>query len=130
MNQEQIDYKAVLADLKRRRDELDMAIQAIQRILGLVRGDSTSVSAPKETFTPIGSDNEIASDTFFNMSILEAVKKYLTMKKRPQGAMEIARALQDGGLINQSQNFTATVYTTLKRAYARDGSVVQVKKKW
>jgi len=115
----EVDYSAVLADLHRRRDEMDTAIRAIEQIAGQATVGGTG-----------GAEGaEIRSDTFFGMSILDGAKKYLRMTKKPQKQVAIARALKRGGLINQSPNFESTVGTTLRRAQERDGGVVQTKDK-
>jgi len=111
-----IDYGAVLADLEQRRAELDAAISAIRQITGQAVATSTSPA----------SLSDIPSDAFFGLSILAGAKKYLGMTKRPRKAPDIAAALERGGYLNKSRNFTATVYTTLRRAEDRGGGIVQM----
>ena len=110
----EIDYTEVLADLKMRRAKLDDAISAIQ----LITGDETEagdVSVPNTLPATPGQAQVPSSHAFFGMSIGEAAKKYLEMVKTPTKAVDIARALKDGGLLNQSPTFAATVSTTLRR---------------
>ncbi len=111
----EIDYEAVLNDLERRRAELDVAIRAIRLIIG---ADIDSVSAPIEPKPSATNAKAPASHAFFGMSIGTAAKKYLEMAKEPKKAIEIAKALKKGGLINMSPNFPATVSTTLRREKA------------
>ena len=121
MSQEQIDYAVVLEDLKKRREKLDAAIAAIATILG---DPSAAITAS------VGNGEEVIgavkSDSFFNMSVPDAIRKFLRMTKRPQKANIIAKALQDGGIHTLSKNFYANVFTTLKR----DPNFVKVKKEW
>lgn len=70
---------------------------------------------------------EIRQDTFFGMTISEAIKKYLAMVKRPQRASDIARALDQGGLLHSSKNWLNTVQATLTR---QRGVVVKLPNGW
>ena len=122
----EIDYPAVLADLERRRDELDAAINAIRYIVGSPSVDTPMpYVGPKSTTTLVDPIQPPKSHTFFNMGIGDAAKKYLGMAKEPKRAKDIAIALKRGGLINASPNFAATVSTTLRRE-RKAGEVVQL----
>jgi len=118
---DQINYQVFLADLKRRRDELDAAIATIESLTGAsgpVAGGATESAT-------------VESDSFFSLSIQDAAKKFLRIKKRPHSAPQIARALEQGGYIHQSSDFTQTVSTTLLRVWERDGTIVKLPdKKW
>jgi hypothetical protein len=66
----EIDYQAVIDDLERKRDELDAAINGIRAIMGIQ-------GTPNSAFyrTPGGVRGEqLASDTFFNLSVIETGK--------------------------------------------------------
>ena len=121
----EIDYTAVLADLERKRAELDAAINGIRFMIG------AGADTPEPAVYPQGTTNLVdpiqppKSHAFFNMAIAEAAKKFLGMAKEPKRAKDIADALKQGGLINTSPNFPATVATTLRRE-AKAGSVVQL----
>lgn len=103
-----IDYNAVLVDLRKKRDEIDKAICGIEIILGL-----TPSASP--TSTPQAHSNHIAEDAFFGLSIAEAAKKFLNIKKKPQTTKQIAEALTAGGLQNASGNFGNSVGSVLNR---------------
>ena len=117
----EIDYSAVLADLKRRRDELDKAIVGIEAIIGFgpMGGNGTAQSAMS-----IDPAQPIPTDAFFGLSIVDAVKKFLNMRKRPQSTIDIAAALEAGGLVNQSGEFGNTVGSVLNRNAKSDNPVV------
>lgn len=119
---ENVDYGAVLADLKQRREQLDATIATIEQLAGtgaLAGGQESS------------GNGEIRSDSFFKMTIPNAAKKYLRIKKQPQLAPEIARALEQGGYTHQSSDFTQTVATTLLRIWERNGTIVKLPdKRW
>lgn len=106
-----IDYQAVLADLKKKRDDLDKAITGIETMLGVVITPGTG----SLSFTGQTPAAEIAPDSFFGMNISTAVQKYLGMQKRPKTTSEIAEALEAGGLPHQSDNFGNTVGSVLTR---------------
>lgn len=59
------------------------------------------------------SDIEIRHDSFFEMTYVDAVKKYLGMMGRPQSTKEIADALERGGINHSSKNFAATIRSIL-----------------
>ena len=131
----EIDYSAVLADLKKRRDDLDKAIAGIEQLIGLpassapdansaetVDGDKVGkgVRIPlrgtvKAADSPLPSSGPIPSDAFFGMSIAQATQKFLTMRKKPATAPEIAEALEQGGLPHQSSRLPNTVNSVLTR---------------
>lgn len=113
-----VDYAAVLADLRARREKLDIAIRAIEEIATLGGAD---LSATSGTIRP---------DSFFGMQVLDAAIKYLKMAKAPKPASDIANALEMGGLTHQSKNFASTVYTTLSRDEDRGGEMVKVGQNW
>lgn len=122
MSQDQIDYAAVLEDLKKRREKIDAAIAAIALILGDPSAALASVSSNGDE----AGTNAVKGDTFFNMTVPDAIRKYLSMMKEPQRATVITRALKSGGIKSLSKNFGANVSTTL----ARDEGFVNVNGAW
>jgi hypothetical protein len=89
---DKIDYKAVLADLKERRTNLDIVIAALE----VLTGEPVVVIGG----TPIaGSGAAIQADTFVGMNIAEAASKYLRMMgKGAKSTEQVAEALVRGGL--------------------------------
>lgn len=117
-----IDYAAVLADLKSKRDALDAAIAGIERIVGQAGGSAvTGVTDPQVS-------SDVQSDSFFGMSISEAAKKFLAMKKKPQSTQDISGALEQGGMTHTSDNWGNTVGSVLSRIDAANGEIVRVKR--
>jgi len=114
-NNTAIDYNAVLADLKKKRDELDKAIAGIEVIIGLAPNSGVQAAQPQPS---LAANAPIPEDAFFGMSIVEAANKYLQIKKKPQTTKQIAEALEAGGLTNQSGNFGNTVGSVLNRNVA------------
>lgn len=138
-----IDYAAVLADLKARRRQLDIAIASIETILGATGGTADVESASEESDYPLESlagpiapikarqnnaGTLIQNDTFFGLSTPEAVKKYLAMMKRPQKVSDISKALLEGGQIHARDATTAynNAYASLKRL-RKAGEAVRIK---
>ncbi len=121
MNAPEIDYRAVLADLKRRRDELEDAIVAIEPLAASTGGGGAATSG--------GRPNELTPDAFFGMNTLDAAVKYLKIVKRPQSAAQIASALEAGGFLTRAANFAANVQTTLRREDDKVGVVVYMPNK-
>jgi hypothetical protein len=102
------DYKGVLEDLKRQRDELDRTIKFMEKI------DGGNV--------PVGTAT-IEDDTFHGKNILQATEKYLRMVGRPARSTEdIAEALGKGGLTTSA----GSVATILGRD--KSGVIQRVKR--
>lgn len=132
-NAPEIDYSAVLADLRKRRDDLDRAIAGIEQLIGLpstsAQGAESALEdgdkgegartplrgAGKPADPPLPSGGPLPSDAFFGMSISQAAQKFLTIRKKPATAPEIAEALEQGGLPHQSSRLPNTVNSVLTR---------------
>jgi hypothetical protein len=126
----EIDYTAVLADMEAKRTALDSAIAGIRQWLSLGGGSedtlgATSPQAEKRLDSP-----EIKFDSFFGLSIPDAIRKFLAMTKRPQSVSDITKAFQEGGMTTTSKNLLTTVGSTLSRLKQVDGDLVSVQGKW
>jgi len=137
-----IDYSAVLADLEAKRGQLDAAIAVIRALIsgGIATdegtptassNDSTGSDAPPARIrvNPAAvSNTTVQNDTFFRLSTPEAIRKYLTMMKRPQKLPDIARALLEGGQVHAVDATTAynNVYAAIKRM-EKTGEAVKIK---
>jgi len=122
-----IDYSPILADLMRRRAELDQAIATIQS-LSAHDPDASATQQPS-----VSSRNGTASlgpNQFFGMTAPEAVLAYLNAVKRTRTAAQIASDVVAGGWSTTSNSPANTIRTTLVRLKDA-GEVVQVKgKEW
>jgi hypothetical protein len=113
-----IDYAAVLADLKARRDALDKVISHLEVIVDLGAITNYNVFAKQAT-------QEIHGDTFVGLNIPEATAKYLGMVGRPaRTTTEITEALNKGGISSNQ----ATVATVLGRGHNAGEDVVRAGK--
>ena len=91
MKAESIDYRAVLADLKERRINMDLAIAALEVLCG---EPTVVIGGTKES-----TSTEIQADTFVGLNIAEAASKYLRIMGRGAKSTEqVAEALVRGGL--------------------------------
>jgi hypothetical protein len=117
---ENIDIKNMLEALRARRDNLNAAIEGLERVLGeepFTAQPSTSPAVRQQ-----GRQAEIEHDTFVGMSVAEAAARYLGMVGRPARSLEeITNALNSGGL-NSSQG---TVQTLLSRSHNGPNPVVR-----
>jgi hypothetical protein len=123
-----IDYSAVLADLEAKRAVLDNSIAGIRQMLNL--GVEQNPPAPgagvDRTDQPA---TRVQFDSFFRMTMPDAVVKYLEMSKRPQTVSEITKALQEGGLPTTAKNLMPLVGSRLSRMKSA-GEVANVQGKW
>jgi hypothetical protein len=135
---ETIDYEAVLADLRSKRDHLNATIAGIEQLLGVLgttvgggQGAPNSSGAQGRPASSHGEaeeqlPKEIQSDTFFGLSAVDGAKKYLKIVKQPATMKAMHDALLAGGYLTQSQNFYANLYT----AVMRNRDFQKVGKRW
>jgi hypothetical protein len=131
-----VDYAAVLADLEARRAQLDAAIAAIRTMMGSApaEGDEGFVlDAPVGAPIPLRprtttSGGPLQSDSFHRLSTPDAIRKYLTMMRRPQKLPDIARSLREGGQPHaiDAQSAYNNVYAAIKRM-EKAGEVSKIK---
>lgn len=116
----EIDYEAVLRDLRAKRDKLDGAIRGLEAMLGFAPASGTP--------GPSGGTRRgtLSDDTFLGMTTPMAALEYLKIIKKPQTTPEIASALLKHGIHSTSDKFTNTVYTALHRS----DEAIRVGKKW
>lgn len=119
----QIDYQAVLSDLRAKRDKLDAAIAGIETMLGLRNIEATQTEPHHVKHEAHAALGPVA---FLGMTIVDATVKYLKHKRQNQRTEDILRALQDGGLVLTSQEPLNTVGSVLNRNFAQGGEVVRV----
>src|SRR5579862_832531 len=106
MAHESIDYSMVLADLETKKSAIDAAMIAVRQILNL--GADQQAGSAGAAIQRREQPTEIATDSFFGMTIPDAVKKCLTIVKRPMGLSEITKALSSGGLLSTSKDLAST----------------------
>jgi hypothetical protein len=117
MSEVQINYDAVLTDLRARKAQLEAAISAIELI-------ASQVGSP---LPGGGGSTTIGPSAFLGMSIPEAAKKHLNTMKQKQSTQEIIDALTAGGLPPSKYS---TVYAILARRQKQVGDIVNMKGDW
>jgi hypothetical protein len=125
--QGQDPYLAVIADLKAKRDQIDLTIRNLEAL----RSGGTLVAAGVGTATGDGSAHGTGgivetAGMFLGMSIVDATKKLLALRKRTMGNPEIARQLREGGLVLTSKDPANVVGSVLTRRFNDVGDVVKV----
>lgn len=134
MGLENVNYAAMLADMKAKRAALDASISAIETALA-----SGALGQPGD-LSPIGMDDvngtsgitgpiDLPKGALLGKSVPVAIKLYLEATKRKQKPQEIANAITELGVESISKNFTIVVGTALKRLKA-SGDVVLFKDGW
>jgi hypothetical protein len=115
---EPIDYAGLIEKLLEDRADIDRMVAWATRKLKEETGElPVTASQPQPNAKPINPIRygSLAPDTFFRMTVPDAIKKYLNIAKRPKTAKDITAALDSGGLTHQAKNLYATVYPTLMR---------------
>lgn len=113
-------YEVVIADLLAKRVQIDQAIA----LLAAVR----SGGVPLVGATVSTAENGIVETAgmFLGMSIADATKKLLAMRKRTMGNADISRELQAGGLVLTGKDPVNVVGSVLTRRFNDVGDVVKV----
>lgn len=119
-------YAAVLADLRNKRAKIDQTIAALEALSGLsVVSVATGHSSGVATASAVSEIEETAG-MFLGMSIVDAAKKLLAMRKRTMGNVDIAREIQAGGLVLSGADPVNVVGSVLTRRFNQVGDVVKV----
>lgn len=130
MGGEQSDLVTWLAELEAEHAARALVIASVRQRLGQPAGSAgSSALGNGGADTSATGTAQIRGDTFFQLKIPEAIKKYLGMMKRPQKPNTIAAALKQGGVLTQGSNFYGNVFTGLKRL-REAGTVVRNKEGW
>lgn len=110
-----IDYEQLLVDLKQERENIERLIVWVEGRMQQSDSVETDAVSAKPTVSMPMRFPRLAPDTFFRMTVPQAIKTFLSIAKRPQKAKTITTALDDGGLTHQAKDLYATVYPTLLR---------------
>jgi len=112
MSQE-IDYTAVLADLEARRAALDAAIAGVRAVLG--QGSSAEVTTLSIPGIRKEGPTRVTPGMFHGLSVSEAARRFLELKKAKQRMKDIVEGIREGGIESSAENFYSNVFTTLQR---------------
>lgn len=122
-SEHEIDYAAVLTDLKAKRDKLDAAITGIETMLG-IRG-LVAVSQSSENAAEVVPTN-IGPGAFLGLSIADATKKLLAARRKQMRTEEILNELRAGGMVFSDPTPSNTLGSILNREYSNDAGIVRV----
>jgi len=124
-----INWAALIPELEKERDRIIDMIAFARGKAGQPPEESNGAGSPRQTSLASSAEipTELRGDTFFGMTVADAIKTYLAMVKRPQRAADIARALEQGGFLHSSKNWLNTVQATLTR---QKGIVVKMPNGW
>jgi hypothetical protein len=98
-------YDAAVEEVRSNIEELRTTLATLLRL----QSEYSGAPSPGTR----GGDAEISHDTFFNMTIADAAKKYLGMVKATKSTADIAESLERGGLKHSSKDFPTTVRSIL-----------------
>ncbi|MDH7974266.1 hypothetical protein QH494_18925 [Sphingomonas sp. AR_OL41] len=118
-------YDAVLADLRAKREQIDQAISVIENLRSGVRAAHPFARVASESHANDQGIIETAG-MFLGMSIVDASKKLLALRKKTLGNVEIARELQAGGLAFSGSDPVNVVGSVLTRRFNNVGDVVKI----
>jgi hypothetical protein len=111
-------YAAVLADLLRRREEIENAIKVIESVRGVGTAGTAPSAAEQSDVNQHG--------RYLGMSIAEAAKLLLKSRRRTMTSAEIVEGLVAGGLALTSAEPANVIGSILTRRFYGPGDVVRV----
>ncbi len=127
MSNEQNPFEAAIAALELRREQVNAEIDADIAKLREI-GERISGTVALSSLAILSTPAKIEKDTFYNMTLPDAAKKFLAMSgKKPQPTNAIIDALETGGL---KRTTYASMYASLSRREANVGDIVNVNGDW
>jgi hypothetical protein len=126
MSTDQNPFESAIAALETRRaqvnEEIDADIAKLREIGERMSGVSLTSGAP------LNVPAKIEKDTFYNMTLPDAARKYLSMSgRKPQTTNAIIEVLAKGGL---KRTTYASMYASLSRRENNVGDIVNVNGDW
>lgn len=119
-------YDAVLADLRAKRDALDAHITFLESIRDSRLGVAPAAASAMPQSEGEAEASEDEAGMFLGMSIVDAAKKLLKLRKRQLGNAEILQNLQAGGMVLTGADPLNVVSSVLTRRFNTVGDVVRV----
>lgn len=116
-----------LAELEAKRVQIDAAIAGLRAVIGMNPNVSLVNATPAGTETPAS----VKPGAFHGMTIPEAAKQLLAMRKGPMGNQEITDGLIAGGVAFTTETPVNTVGSVMHRAAKQGTEIVSVGRgKW
>lgn len=121
-------YAVVIADLKRQRDDIDAMIARLEAMAddSPARPDTAGVTKVKDATERQGQAPK--DNPYLGMSIVNATKELLALKRKPMRPADIVAHLEAGGLILTGANKSNTIGSVLNRRQKNVGDIVNVKR--
>jgi hypothetical protein len=116
MSNNGINYIDVLADLRGRREKLDIAIAAIEEIVDSAPKRETAPVLPPRAITSPGTVIGLsvpAVGPYSGMTVIGAAMSFLRNAGSPRDTKAIVKGLLSGGFHTNSKSFYRTLYNTL-----------------
>jgi hypothetical protein len=117
MGAESIDYTPTIADLERKKAEIERTIAHLRQLMamGSLAQAGEGGAVPSMGSSPMG--GEVPTGAFLGKSIIEAARLYLEIVKKKQTAKQIMDGLLKGGMeSSRPKSFLKTVHSALTRA--------------
>lgn len=125
-NGPQNPYAAVLADLRAKRDKIDNTIRVLEEMSGLSLKPGLDGDLNWTVGVQVESAPENDAGMFLGMSIVDAAKKLLNLRKRAMTNTEILSEIQRGGLVLNGADPLNVVGSVMTRRFNNVGDVVRV----
>src|SRR5690242_19804997 len=109
---ENVNYVAVLADMKAKHAKLEASISALEAAIAsgaLGQAVGNSLNLEDSVAVSLGTPVELPVWAFLGKSIPGAIKLYMSAVKKKQTIREIASALREGGVESTSPNFDGVI---------------------
>lgn len=120
-------YELVLRDLYAKRAQIETAITAIEAL----RSGNAAVAAVSQAAPAANVNGDVQAGMFAGLSIAEAAKRLLAMKKQPMTTPEILAGLLAGGVVFSTATPGNTVGSVLHRETRQGNDVVSIGRgKW
>ncbi len=124
-------YLPLLQEMEGERDDMNAAIRAMRKYIGLGPGDSVVARTPdrgdvpeakraqitieprdaKPPMTP--QDVKVRPGCYTGLSVWKAALKHLQAAKKPQTTKQLVQALNQGGLGNHVKKFDANLHQAM-----------------
>ena len=117
-------YVQVIADLERKRADIERVIESLKSLRGVERQGSFRgiVGAPMAMAKPVND----AGGEFSGLNMGDAARIVIERAGRPVGNQEIMEALESGGLASTAENPLNTIGAIVNRRAKTVGDIVSV----
>ena len=121
-------YSQVIADLERKRSEIDKTIESLKALQSFHLGQAISHAQGGQRPPLVGGakDSGASPGEFTGMNMGEVAKIVLQRAGKPMGNQEIMDAMADGGMVSSADNPLNTIGAIVNRRAKTVGDIVSV----